>query len=100
VIDSKIALVLFATMFVVLTSFMATELGVEGINCSDPADLVTEPGTNTTSVSKIIDAGNSVVDIFFGCSSSNPLVNGLFISLQVGMIIVLLYLAKDLVPFT
>lgn len=99
-IDSKISLVVFTVMFVIIISTGATWLNVDGVNCSDPANLITEPGDNTTSVDKVITQANGVVDVFFGCSSTNPTVNGFFLALQAGMIIVLLLIAKDLVPFT
>lgn len=99
-IDSRIALVIFTVLFTVIVSTAATEFNVDGINCSDPSNLIQEPGDNTTSVNKVIGQANSVVDVFFGCSSTNTIINGVFIALQAGIIIVLLFIAKDLVPFT
>ena len=99
-IDSRISLVIFTVMFTIVVSSLATTLNVDGINCSDPANLIQEPSENATSVEKVIGPANDIVDVFFGCSSTNEIVNGLFLSLQAGIIIVLLFIAKDLVPLT
>lgn len=99
-IDSRISLVMFTVMFTVLVSFMATAFNIESVNCSDPTDLISEPGEDPTSVDKLISLLNGIVDVFFGCSSSNPLINGVFLALQASIIIVLLVIAKDLVPLT
>jgi len=100
VIDSKISLVVFTVLFTIIVSTAASNLNVEGINCSDPTSIISEPGDNTTSVVRVIQPANDLVDVFFGCSSSNSIINGIFTALQAGIIIVLLFIGKDLVPFT
>jgi len=99
VIDTRIGLILFAVLFIVSVSFTANALNVGGINCADPANEITQP-SNSTQLDKVVGAADGLVNVFFGCSSSNPLISGLFIALQAGMIIVLLFIVKDLVPFT
>lgn len=98
-IDSRIGLVLFTVLFIVTVSFTANALNVGGINCADPANEITQP-SNSTQLDQVVGAANGVVNVFFGCSSSNALISGLFVALQAGMIIVLLFIVKDLVPFT
>lgn len=99
-IDSRISLVFFTVLFTVILSASATYLKVDGVDCTDPSNLISEPDNNVTQVDKVIGQANSVVDVFFGCSSTNPVINGVFLALQAGIIIVLLFIAKDLVPFT
>jgi len=100
VIDSRIALVVFTVLFTIIVSSMTSFLSVDGIDCTDPSTLIEQPGNNATTVDKVIDPANDVVNVFFGCSSTNPVIDGVFLALQAGIVIVLLFIAKDLVPFT
>jgi len=100
VIDSRISLVLFAVLFVVVVSFASTSLSVEGIECSDPGNLISQPDANSTTVNEVTSSASGILDVFFGCSSQNPLINGFFLALQASIIIVLLMIIKDLIPLT
>ena len=99
-VNSGMQLMTIGILFIVGISFAANLLGLEGVKCSNPDDLLSEPSENATTVEKAIDPANSLVDIFFGCSSENQLLNAIFLSLKAGMVLVLLGIIKDLVPFT
>lgn len=99
-IDSKISLVVFTVLFIVTASTMANFFQVDGVNCTDPSNILEQPPSNATTVDKVVEPANDVVSVFFGCSSSNSLLNGVFLSLQAGIIIVLLFIVKDVIPFT
>lgn len=99
-IDSRISLVIFTVLLTIVISTAANQFHVDGISCSDPNNIIEQPSENATTIDRVIGPANDIVDVFFGCSSQNPLVNGFFVSLQAGIIIVLLFIAKDLVPFT
>jgi len=100
VISSKISLVIFTVLFTVIVSSMTAFLGIGGITCTDPSEIIEEPPENASTFETAIDSGNKVIDVFFGCNSENPVINGLFLSLQAGIIIVLLFILKDVIPFT
>ena len=99
-LGGKTGFMMFSILFIVVVSTAANQFNVSGINCSDPADLISEPDENATTVDRVLDPANTLVDIFFGCSSSNPIVNGIFVAMSAAFIIILLYIAKDLVPLT
>lgn len=99
-ISSKISLVIFTVLFTVIVTSITSFLGVGGIDCSDPKDLIEKPPENATTFDNAISSGNAIVDVFFGCSSSNTVINGIFLSLQAGIVIVLLFILKDVIPFT
>lgn len=98
-INRRIGLVIFTVLFIVTISYTANQLNVSGISCSDPGQEISQP-SNSTNLQNVVGTAEGVVNVFFGCSSSNPLISGLFIALQAGMIIVLLFIVKDLVPLT
>jgi len=98
--SGRVGFVLFSIFFIVLVSLAANQLRIDSVNCSDPSSLISEPGENATTVDKVVDPANSLVDVFFGCSSQNQVLNGIFTALKAGMIIILLFIVKDLVPFT
>lgn len=97
---SRVGLLVFGVLTIVTLSFASAELGVETVDCSNPSDIVAEPGENATTVEKVITPANDLVDVFFGCSSSNPLINGFFVALSAAVVLIVLGIAKDLVPFT
>lgn len=99
-IDSRISLVVFGVFFTVMISFTSTALNVDGISCSDPSELITQPDANETTVSEVTSNVQGLVNVFFGCSSSNPVVNGFFLALQAGIIIIILFILKDVIPLT
>lgn len=99
-IDGKISLVIFTVLFTIIVSSMTGFLGVDGIDCTDPSELIQQPPENSSTFDTAIDSGNNVIDVFFGCSSTNPIINGIFLALQAGIIFVLLFILKDVIPFT
>lgn len=99
-INSKISLVIFTVLFTIVISSVASFANVDGISCGNPTDLISQPDENITTFETAIDSGNSIVDVFFGCTSTNPIINGIFLSLQAGIVIVLLFILKDVIPFT
>lgn len=99
-IDSKYNLVLIGILFFIVVSTMANQFQVSGINCADPSSILSQPSENATTVDKVVGPADDLTDVFFGCSSSNPLVNGVFLSLSGAFVVVLLVIVKDLVPFT
>lgn len=99
-VNDRIQFMIFSILFIVGISSLATFIGVSGVNCSDPANILDKPSDNATTVDRVIGPANDLVNVLFGCSSQNQLLNAVFLSLQAGMILILLFIAKDLVPFT
>ncbi|MFB6226293.1 MAG: hypothetical protein ABEJ02_02990 [Candidatus Paceibacteria bacterium] len=97
---SRVGFLVFGVLTIVTLSFVSAELGVDTVNCGDPSDILQQPGENATTVQKVIQPANDLVDVFFGCSSSNTLINGFFVALSAAVILIVLGIAKDLVPFT
>lgn len=97
---TRVGFIVFSVMFIVLVSFLATNLNVGGVSCSDPSDQISQPDANSSSFQQVTDSANGLVNVLFGCSSQNQLLNGFFLALQAGMVLVLLMIIKDVIPFT
>lgn len=97
---TRVGFIVFSVMFIVTASFLATSLDVEGIECDDPEELITQPDANTSTFQEISTQANGLTSVLFGCSSTNQLLNGFFLALQGGMVLVLLMILKDVIPFT
>jgi len=98
--SGRVGFIVTSVMFIIAISFLAVNLNVDGVSCSDPADQISQPDANTSTFTQVTDSANGLVNILFGCSSSNSLLNGLFLALQAGMVLIVLMILKDVVPFT
>lgn len=96
----RIGFIVVSVMFIVAVSFLATNLNVDGVNCSDPSNEISQPDANTSTFTQVADSANGLTNILFGCSSSNQLLNGFFLALQAGMVLIVLMILKDVIPFT
>lgn len=97
---SRVGFIVFSVMFIVLVSFISVSLSVDGVSCSDPSDQISEPDANSSTFDQVTGSANGLTNILFGCSSQNQLLNGLFLALQAGMVLVILMILKDVIPFT
>jgi len=97
---SQTGFIVFSVMFIILVSYGANLMNVEGVSCSDPSNLIDQPDENISTFEQVYDSSSGLVDVLFGCSSDNQLLNGFFIALSAGMIVILLSILKDVIPFT
>lgn len=96
---SQVGFLFFGVMFIVFISLGATALDIDGVNCGNAAESLSPP-ENSTNLESALTSADGLVTIFFGCSSTNNALNGFFTALKAGVVLIFLYIIKDLVPFT
>jgi hypothetical protein len=95
---SRVGFVVFGLLFFSTVSFFGEVLEVDAITCGDTD--VSNPGADVSTFDQIVSSLDNIMNLFFGCSAQNEVVSGLFTALGAGMVIVVLSILKDVIPFT